>query len=183
MAEFTAVAPKAGARVLAAAEKERLYGELLPQIEAVVDPERDLLACMASVVCMLHNAMPYFFWTGFYRRVAPRLLRVGPYQGTLGCIDIPFERGVCGACASEERTIIVADVAAFGDHIACDAASASEIVVPVCDESGNLYAVLDVDSTLPGAFDETDARHLETAVALLRGKQADPLVMRGAPAG
>lgn len=181
MAETTIVAPKTGARVLRAAEKQRVYGELLPQIQAVVAPERDLLACMASIVCLLHNAIPYFYWTGFYRRVEPRLLRVGPYQGTLGCIDIPFGRGVCGASASEERTMIVPDVTAFPGHIACDAASVSEIVVPAFDESGNLFAVLDVDSTLTDAFDETDARYLETVVALLRGKEAGPVVMRGTP--
>lgn len=176
MAEYTLIADKSGNLRLNREEKLERYRETISHIRAVIEPEEDLLACMASMACLLHNALPYFFWTGFYRRVGPRMLRVGPYQGTLGCIDIPFERGVCGACASEERTIVVDDVSRFPGHIACDANSASEIVVPVRDASGTLIAVLDVDSTITGAFDETDQEQLEQCVALLRDKTALPLV-------
>lgn len=179
MAELTLVADKSGDVRLNAADKLARYREVGTQVRAVLAPERDLLACMASMVCLLHHALPHFFWTGFYRRVGPRLLRVGPYQGTLGCIDIPFERGVCGDCASGERSIIVADVAEYPGHIACDAGSVSEIVVPVFDTAHSLIAVLDVDSTIPGAFDEVDREQLEELVGLLRDKAALPLILHG----
>jgi L-methionine (R)-S-oxide reductase len=176
MAETTLMADKSGDLRLSAAEKEQSYRAVLELIEATVGPEEDLLACMTSVVCLLHHALPHFFWTGFYRRVGPRRLLVGPYQGTLGCLEISFDRGVCGACARDERTLIVPDVEAFPGHIACDAASRSEIVVPVFDRSGALIAVLDVDSTQVDAFDEIDQRYLERAVQLLREKKTLPVV-------
>ncbi|HWK89210.1 MAG TPA: GAF domain-containing protein [Longimicrobium sp.] len=108
--------------------------------------------------------------------MGPSRLLVGPYQGTMGCLDIEFGRGVCGAAAARAETVIVEDVHAFPGHIACDAASASEIVVPVFGADGELIAVLDVDSTLPAAFDETDQRHLERIVALLSDRQSLPIV-------
>lgn len=171
---------------LTADRKEARYAELLPQIESVLEDEADLLVAMVSMVGILHQGLPHFFWTGFYRRTGPEMLRVGPYQGTLGCADIPFSRGVCGAAARERRTLIVDDVHAFPDHIACDAASRSEIVVPVFSRSGELIAVLDVDSTLLAAFDEVDRRWLERAVALLAGAENRAPVWSGAlapPAG
>jgi GAF domain-containing protein len=176
MAETTLVGDKLGAERMGAAEEEELYGMLGEQIRAVIEPERDLLAAMASIVCILHNAFPYYFWTGFYRRVEREKLLIGPYQGTLGCLDIAFSQGVCGAAARERRTFIIADVHAFPGHIACDPNSASEIVVPVFDSRDELIAVLDVDSHLRDAFDEVDQRHLESIVALLREKEALPLV-------
>jgi GAF domain-containing protein len=176
MAEYTLVAEKTGELRLDAAAKRARYQELLPHLEAVIAEEDDLLACMASTVCLLHNAFPYYFWTGFYRRVGPAELLVGPYQGTLGCLRIHFDRGVCGAAARERRTQLVPDVHSFPGHIACDAASASEIVVPVFDERDELVAVLDVDSTLKEAFDEVDREYLERAVRLLRGKRSAPAV-------
>ena len=169
MAEYTLVADRTGELRLSAEDKEARYREVGAQIEAVLEGEPDLLAGMATVACLLHNAFPYFYWTGVYRRVAADELLVGPYQGTLGCLRIRFDRGVCGACARERRTLVVPDVSAFPGHIACDAASASEIVVPV----------LDVDSTLPDAFDETDRVHLERIVGLLRGREARPVVAAG----
>ena len=179
MAEYTLVADRSGELRLSAEDKEARYREVGAQIEAVLEGEPDLLAGMATVVCLLHNAFPYFFWTGFYRRVAADELLVGPYQGTLGCLRIRFDRGVCGACARDRRTVVVPDVSAFPGHIACDAASASEIVVPVLDAAGELIAVLDVDSTLLDAFDETDRVHLERIVGLLRGREARPVVATG----
>jgi GAF domain-containing protein len=176
MAETTLVADKTGELRMDAAAKEERYAEVAAQIEAVLAPENDLLASMATVACLLHNAFPYYFWTGFYRRVGPTRLLVGPYQGTMGCLEIDFSRGVCGAAARERRTQLVDDVNAFPGHIACDSASVSEIVVPVFDAAGELIAVLDVDSTLPAAFDETDRRWLERIVGLLSGKQSLPLV-------
>ena len=93
------------------------------------------------------------------------LLRVGPYQGTLGCLDITFGRGVCGSAATEQRTIIVPDVQLYPGHISCDARSRSEIVVPVFDAHGLLLAVLDIDSSVPDAFGEADREGLEALVA------------------
>jgi GAF domain-containing protein len=176
MAEYTLVADKTGELRMTAQAKEERYREVTEQIRATLEGERDLLAGMASIVCLLHNGFPYYFWTGFYRRVAERMLLVGPYQGTMGCLWIPFERGVCGAAARDGRTVVVDDVHTFPGHIACDSASASEIVVPVFDAADRLIAVLDVDATIPAAFDEVDRRHLEAIVALLRGKESLPVV-------
>jgi GAF domain-containing protein len=179
MAEYTFVAEKTGELRLSAEEKEARYEEIAAAIGATIGEEPDLLACMTSMVCLLHNAFPYYFWTGFYRRVGPRSLLVGPYQGTLGCLHIDFDRGVCGASARERRTILVPDVNAFPGHIACDAASQSEIVVPVFDARDELIAVLDVDSTILEAFDEVDQRWLEEIVGLLREKESRPVVYSG----
>lgn len=179
MAETTLVADRTGELRMDAAAKEARYREIAAAVEAAIAPERDLLSCMATVVCLLHNAFPYYFWTGFYRRVAPALLRVGPYQGTMGCLEIDFARGVCGACATRRETLVVDDVEAFPGHIACDSASASEIVVPVLGPRGELIAVLDVDSTIPAAFDAVDQRWLERIVALLREKESLPVVSIG----
>jgi L-methionine (R)-S-oxide reductase len=179
MAEFTLVAAKTGDLRLSPDEKADRYRQVTEQTQAVLEGETDLLAGMATVACLLHNAFPYFYWTGFYRRVAADELLVGPYQGTLGCLRISFARGVCGAAARERRTLVVDDVNAFPGHIACDSASASEIVVPVLDASGELIAVLDVDSTLPAAFDETDRVHLEAIVGLLAPLHPAPVVFPG----
>jgi GAF domain-containing protein len=113
---------------------------------------------------LIHHAFGHL-WTGFYRVVEQdALLRVGPYQGTLGCLEIRIGRGVCGTAAAERRTVVVPDVHAFPGHIACDARSRSEIVVPVLDPSGELLAVLDIDSDEPAAFDDDDAAGLERIV-------------------
>jgi L-methionine (R)-S-oxide reductase len=161
---------------LTAHERRTRYAEVHDQIAAVLEDEDDLLAGMSTVACLLHQAFPHFSWTGFYRRVGPGELLIGPYQGTLGCLRIPFERGVCGAAARERRTIVVPDVHAFPGHIACDPASRSEIVVPVFGTAGELIAVLDVDSTSPAAFDEADREGLERIVALLSARAAEPVV-------
>ncbi|WP_456424693.1 GAF domain-containing protein [Rhodocaloribacter sp.] len=137
------------------------YEETLARIEALLDGEDDWIAAMATAACELHHSLPHFDWTGFYRAVAPDLLVIGPYQGTHGCLRIPFSRGVCGAAARERRTRLVEDVEAFPGHIACSSTTRSEIVVPVLTPDGRLLAVLDVDSNAPAAFDETDRRFLE----------------------
>lgn len=147
-----------------AADKAARYAELAEMIAAVVEGEPDRVARMATVAAMLASAFDHFFWTGFYV-VDPAKgneLVVGPYQGTLGCLRIAFGRGVCGKAAATGQTQIVDDVNAFPDHIACDARSVSEIVAPVWDSRGQLIAVLDVDATVPAAFDRTDAAGLET---------------------
>lgn len=149
-------------------DKRELYREILSELEAVLDGLEDPIAAMASCACILRERLSYASWVGFYRVVAPGLLRVGPYQGPLGCLEIAFERGVCGAAARERATQLVPDVHAFPGHIACDASARSEIVVPVLDPAGELIAVLDVDSHAPAAFDAIDQEGLERVAALLR---------------
>lgn len=142
---------------LADLPRRAAYERLETHISAVLEGVTDPVAEMATISCLVHHAFGNL-WTGFYRVVEPgRLLRVGPYQGTLGCMEIAFGRGVCGTAAAGMRTVIVEDVNDFPGHIACDSRSRSEIVLPVLDEDGNLIAVFDVDSERPGAFDEDDA--------------------------
>jgi len=148
-------------------QKATTYEQVTQEIEATLQGETDLLAAMATLVCLLHQAFDSYIWTGFYRRVGPDKLLIGPYQGTLGCLHISFDRGVCGACARSQQTIIVPDVHQFPGHIACDPNSKSEIVVPVFDRAGGLIAVLDVDSDQYNSFDKTDQRYLEQIVSLL----------------
>jgi GAF domain-containing protein len=149
------------------ADKAARYAEVEAEILAVLDAEPNRIARMATVSSMLADAFPVFFWTGFYvvDESKEDELVVGPYQGTLGCLRIAFGRGVCGAAAATGQTQIVADVHAFPGHIACDARSASEIVVPVFDPSGALIAVFDIDATVTSAFDATDAYALEQLMA------------------
>lgn len=145
-------------------EKADRYAVVRKEIAAVIAGEPDGTARYATAASLLAQAFsPRFFWCGFYV-VDPRRDRelvVGPYQGTLGCLRIPFGRGVCGAVAASGETLIVADVDAFPGHIACDSRSKSEIVVPVIGPDGRLAAVLDVDSTDLAAFDEVDQAGLE----------------------
>jgi GAF domain-containing protein len=116
---------------------------------------------MATLACEVHHADARFDWTGFYRVVAPELLKIGPYQGGHGCLEIPFGRGVCGAAARTLKAQIVADVDTFPGHIACASTTRSELVLPVLNRSGALIAVFDIDSNLPNAFTEADAAALK----------------------
>lgn len=152
-------------------DKIRRYGEATPEILAVVQGEPNLVARMATVSSMLASAFPEFSWCGFYQvdQAPGRELVVGPYQGPLGCLRIAFGRGVCGVSAERRETMIVEDVHAFPDHIACDASSQSEIVLPVLGADGALLAVLDIDSRSKGTFDETDARYLRALLDAVFG--------------
>jgi L-methionine (R)-S-oxide reductase len=144
--------------------KADAYQALDDQLASVLDGVRDDIAGMATLSALLHHAFGHL-WTGFYRVVEPgRLLRVGPYQGTLGCLDITFGKGVCGTAAAERRTVVVEDVHAFPGHITCDARSRSEIVVPVFGTTGDLIGVLDIDSDQLAAFDDADREGLERLV-------------------
>lgn len=143
--------------------KPEAYRQLQQHVDAVLEGVDDEVCAMATVSCLVHHAFGHL-WTGFYRVVGPGLLRVGPYQGTLGCLEIRFGKGVCGTAAAERRTVVVPDVSAFPGHITCDGRSASEIVVPVFGKGGQLIAVFDVDSERPGAFDEADQAGLEALV-------------------
>ncbi len=125
-------------------------------IRALTAGETDTVALMATVVCELHHAHPFADWTGFYRVVAPELLKIGPYQGSHGCLVIPFSRGVCGAAARSGKTLNVPDVEAFPDHIACSSSTRSELVLPVWNGRGVLLGVLDLDSNTLAAFTDAD---------------------------
>ena len=148
-------------------QKAQLYREALEEIRAIFadegGPKLDRIAMMATVSSILANKFEAFFWTGFYRVDGSDLV-VGPYIGTVGCLLIPFGKGVCGAAALRRETIVVPDVEKFPGHIACDSRSRSEIVVPVFDSAGVLIAVLDVDSDRLDAFDEEDREGLEAVV-------------------
>ncbi|MFN7054755.1 GAF domain-containing protein [Hyphomonas sp.] len=140
-------------------DKAETYRQLKAEIDSVVEGETSETARYATAACLLAQAFkPRFFWTGFYivDPMKDAELVVGPYQGTLGCLRIPFGKGVCGHVAATREAIIVPDVHEFPGHIACDAASNSEIVVPVFHADGRLAAVLDVDSTDYDAFDTED---------------------------
>ncbi|MDQ8159495.1 MAG: GAF domain-containing protein [Gemmatimonadota bacterium] len=150
---------------LRAVPRDHAYAQLCDMQALLLEGSDDAIAGMATLSAMLHHAFGHL-WTGFYRVVEPgRLLRVGPYQGSLGCQDIAFGRGVCGTAAAERRTVVVADVHAFPGHITCDPRSRSEIVVPVFDATGALMAVLDIDSAVPDAFGDADRDGLERLVA------------------
>ena len=142
-------------------DKQQLYEKTTGRIRDLIAGETDRIAVMATVVCELHHSFETFDWTGFYRVVAPGLLKIGPYQGGHGCLQIPFERGVCGAAARLRQTQVVPDVRAFAGHIACSATTRAEVVVPVIGEAGTLIAVLDIDSNQLNAFDEIDRVNLE----------------------
>lgn len=148
-----------------------LYRELLAAADALTEGEPDGVANMANVAALLWEFLPDLNWAGFYR-VGPAKdggadeLVLGPFVGRPACIRIPFGRGVCGAAAESRATQLVADVHAFPGHIACDAASASELVVPVMRD-GTVIAVIDLDSPTPGRFTEADAEGIEAVAALL----------------
>lgn len=141
------------------------YHTLAQTIAALTAGETDIIALMATVACEVHHSDERFNWTGFYRVVAPDLLKIGPYQGGHGCLVIPFSRGVCGAAARTGTVQLVPDVDAFPDHIACASSTRSELVLPVFDASGALIAVFDLDSDQPDAFDAADAAALGDILA------------------
>jgi L-methionine (R)-S-oxide reductase len=134
-------------------------------IRALTHGETDTVALMATVVCEIHHAHPFADWTGFYRVVAPKLLKIGPYQGGHGCLVIPFSRGVCGAAARTGQVQNVPDVDAFPDHIACASSTRSELVLPVWNGHGTLLGVLDLDSDTPAAFTPEDVDWLTPLLA------------------
>lgn len=138
-----------------AADKPSLYAELTDAADALTAGEPDAVANMANVAALLWEALPDLNWAGFYRNVGGELV-LGPFQGRPACIRIPFGKGVCGAAAATLEPQCVADVRAFPGHIACDAASRSELVVPIVAGDGTLIGVLDLDSPIPGRFDAGD---------------------------
>lgn len=148
--------------------KDEIYRAILPQIEAVMAGVDDLIANLANIAAILKAAFD-FHWVGFYRTTAPGLLMLGPFQGPLACVSIPFDKGVCGAAARNQETLIVDEVEAFPGHIACSSLSKSEIVVPLV-HAGETRLVLDVDSDKPGDFDSIDREFLERVVLLIEAQ-------------
>lgn len=163
MSEGILLPPLARGTLLDADERVARLELALPQIRAVLAGERDAVAIEATLACLLWETMTQTSWCGFYRRVDERTLAVGPYQGTMGCLRIDFARGVCGACARSREVQLVPDVSAVADHIACDDRTRSELVVPVV-ASGELRAVLDLDSTHLDAFSRAEADLLCTLI-------------------
>jgi len=146
-------------------DKAARYRELLPELAALVDGEPDLIANLANVTALLRERVSSASWIGFYVRRGDELV-LGPFQGKVACVRIALGRGVCGTAAAERRTVIVPDVNLFPGHIACDAGSRSEIVVPII-RAGEVVAVLDVDSYELAAFDELDAAGLQPVAELV----------------
>ena len=144
---------------MANSNKEEKYRLLTEQIQSLIEGETDAVAVMANVVAAIHETMG-FFWTGFYRVVGDELV-LGPFQGPVACMHIAYGRGVCGSAWRQKNTIVVPDVEQFPGHIACSSLSRSEIVVPVISASGDVLAVLDIDSKELATFDETDRKYLE----------------------
>lgn len=149
---------------LASTDKAARYAELLPQLASLVDGESDLVANLANITAALKVCVPSASWIGFYIARQGELV-LGPFQGNVACVRIKFGKGVCGTAAAEQRTVIVPDVEQFPGHIACDAGSRSEIVVPIVRD-GAVVAVLDLDSYDLAAFDDTDAAGLAPIAAL-----------------
>ncbi len=153
-------------RAMNTEKKAGRYERLYQQIDELIIKSNNPLSNMATIVAVLHHKMDYFFWTGFYL-LQHEKLQVGPYQGSLACINLAKDTGVCWAAVNSQSTVVVEDVHAFPGHIACDSRSNSEIVVPVFDTGGRLTAVLDIDSSDFASFDTTDQFWLEKIVSLV----------------
>jgi L-methionine (R)-S-oxide reductase len=161
---FTAPAPTLVNAM--AGDKPALYAELVQQLRSLIANEPDRIANLANASALLFSMLPDLNWAGFYLLKEGELV-VGPFQGKPACVRIAVGKGVCGTAALQRSTVIVADVHEFPGHIACDAASNSEIVVPIISTAGELLGVLDLDSPNTGRFDETDRQGLERFVAVL----------------
>ena len=146
-------------------KKNEKYRLLERQVASLVEGETDVIAKMANIAAALHETFG-FWWTGFYRVVGEKLV-LGPFQGPVACMHIPFGKGVCGTAWKRNETVVVPDVEEFPGHIACSSASKSEIVVPVHGAAGEVTAVLDIDSDRLASFDEVDRVWLERIVTLL----------------
>lgn len=146
------------------------YKTLAATISALTEGETDEVALMATVTCEVHHSDDRFDWTGFYRVTGPEMLKIGPYQGGHGCLQIPFSRGVCGAAARTGEVQLVPDVDAFPGHIACASTTRSELVLPVRNGAGALLGVFDIDSNQPDAFTQQDADHLSAILESVFGR-------------
>ena len=136
------------------------YSDVFRAVRGLTAGETDVIAIMATVASEVHHSDERFDWTGFYRVVSPEMLKIGPYQGGHGCLDIPFSKGVCGAAARLQETQLVPNVDEFEGNIACASTTKSELVLPVWVGSGTLIGVFDIDSNQPDAFTNEDATQL-----------------------
>lgn len=161
------------AKAIAVDDKARLYQELTAQLAGLLSDERDAIANAANTAALLFNSLPDLNWAGFYFLRSPVELVLGPFQGQPACVRIAVGRGVCGAAVERRQSMLVEDVHAFPDHIACDAASRSELVVPLI-RNGRVFGVIDLDSPLVARFDREDQRGIE-AVADIYVKASDDL--------
>lgn len=141
--------------------KENIYLDVIQNIQSLIEGETDLIAVMSTISCELYHAFEQFNWVGFYRRIDIKTLKVGPYQGTHGCVTIDFDKGVCGKCAREGEIQVENDVNTIPHHIACSADTRSEIVIPIKDKKNYVMAVLDIDSKEINSFDEVDQKYLK----------------------
>ena len=142
-----------------------LLDDLKSRCLALIDGEDDAIAIMATLAGELYHSVEGFDWVGFYRVTAPQMLKIGPYQGGHGCLQIPFDKGVCGAAARQEQTQLVDDVDAFPGHIACASSTRSELVVPCFNRQGEVFAVLDIDSDEPAFFTKAHQDFCEDLLA------------------
>jgi GAF domain-containing protein len=149
--------------------KHQLYEALLLQAQGLLEEEQTQISIYANISALIKMTLPYVSWAGFYLKTEEAALTLGPFQGQVACVHIPFARGVCGKAAREQKTAIVDDVHAFPGHIACDAQSRSEIVVPLL-KAGTLLAVLDLDSYEPRAFDKDDQHYLEQLLTMVASR-------------
>jgi len=150
----------------ASTDKVETYQAIVPQIKTVMESSDDLIANLANIAAILKQAFD-FHWVGFYRTLGEQNLVLGPFQGPVACVHIPFGKGVCGTSAQQQKTIIVADVEQFPEHIACSSFSKSEIVVPLVQNEGTKL-VLDIDSDMLNAFDNVDQHYLEQIISLVQ---------------
>ena len=148
--------------------KEEQYKLLVSQIASLIEGEKDIIAVMSNVAAAIHQTMG-FWWTGFYR-VNDEELVLGPFQGPVACMHIPYGKGVCGTAWQRAETIIVPDVEQFPGHIACSSESKSEIVVPVFGNDGKVMAVLDIDSERLATFDAVDQELLQQIAEIITAK-------------
>jgi len=148
-------------------DKQKIYTEVTQTIKALVEGETDCIAVMSTIACELYHAFAAFNWVGFYRLVDEQTLKVGPYQGSHGCLTIDINRGVCGACVRSSAVRMENDVTQVSDHIACSADTKAEIVLPVINAADRVVAVLDIDATETGIFDYIDVQYLREVVAIV----------------
>lgn len=160
------------ARKTAFGDREAFYRDLAAQFAALIAGERDAIANAANLSALIFETVPDLNWAGFYIRHGEQELVLGPFQGKVACVRIAVGRGVCGSAVAEGRTLMVADVDAFPGHIACDAASRSELVVPL-RRDGRITGVLDLDSPTPGRFDDIDRQGFEALVDIYVGGSDD----------
>jgi len=140
-------------------KKSERYQRIFNQLEELIKKTKDPIARMSTIAAILHHKFKHFFWTGFYLLQEGNLI-VGPYQGPVACLLLEKNKGVCWSAINHNRIELVPDVTKFTGHISCDSRSRSEIVIPIYDQKGRIWSVLDIDSKEISAFDEVDAKNL-----------------------